>query len=44
MEPVGEEEAQRVFIISNKYFGSLSLTPNTLWGTTRLALKRRQRE
>lgn len=43
MEPFGEEEAQLVFI-SHKSFLSLSLTPNLLWGTTRLALKRRKRE
>lgn len=41
MEPFGEEEAQLVFL-SHKSFLSLSLTPNPLWGTTRLALQRRK--
>jgi hypothetical protein len=39
MEPVGEEEVQLVFI-SHKSFLSLFYT----WGTSWLALKRRQRE
>jgi len=40
MEPVGEEEAQLVLLSQNL---SLSFTPNPIWRTTRLALKRRQR-